>query len=200
MNRSRLLIADDDEIILATFGAGLRDTGYEVIEAGSGEKALEEVAKRSIDLAILDIDMPGLSGIETARVLKALKVPVIFLSAYEGSKIVNAAVAEGALGYIIKPIDVEKIIPTIKAALKRAQELRTSKESEDRLGSALDTGKIVNVAVGMLMERHQIGQSEAFGMLRNKARSERRKVRGVASEMITAWETLNKLTPGRWNG
>ena len=195
MTQTSLLLADDDEIILATFGKGLRNAGYDVTEANSGEAALTIAAENPIHLAILDVEMPGLSGIETACKMRELKVPVIFLSAYEGRKIVEAAVAEGALGYIIKPIDVAKVIPTIEAALERADELRASKDAEGRLSSALDTGKIVNVAVGMVMERYRINQDEAFELLRQKARSERRKVREIAADMIHAWEILNQLTP-----
>jgi len=197
MSRSHLLIADDDGIILATFGRGLRNAGYDVVEADCGEAALKIVAEQPVDLAILDVDMPGLSGIDTAHKMKDFKVPVIFLSAYESNEIVEAAVAEGALGYIIKPIDVTKMIPTIETALERADELRTSKAAEGRLNSALDTGRVVNVTVGILMERHRIDQDEAFELLRQKARAERRKVREVAADIINAWEVLNQLAPER---
>ena len=197
MAQVRLLIADDDGIVLATFGKGLRDAGYEVIEVSSGEAALKAAAEKQFDLAILDVDMPGLSGIKTANKMRELRIPVIFLSAHGGSKIVEAAVAEGALGYIIKPIDVAKVIPTIETALERAGELRASKEAESRLNSALDTGKVVNVVVGVIMERNHITRDEAFELLRKKARSERRKVRDVAADMINALEILNQLTSDR---
>jgi len=195
MAQSRLLIADDDEIILAIFGKGLRNAGYDVEEAKSGEEALKIVAEKKIDLAILDVNMPGLSGIETAHMMKDHKVPVIFLSAHDGSEIVEAAAAEGALGYIIKPIDVVKMVPTIETALERADELRISKEAESRLSNALDTGQVVNIVVGMLMERYRVNQDQAFEVLRKKARSERRKVRDVAVDIINAWELLNQLAP-----
>lgn len=195
MSQIQLLLTDDDGIILATFGSGLREAGYSVIEADSGEAALQIVKERQIDLAILDVDMPGLSGIDTARKMREFKIPVIFLSAHAGNNIVDAAVAEGALGYVIKPIDVAKVIPTIEAALERADELKASKETENRLNSALDTGNVANVVVGMTMERYRINQDEAFELLRQQARSERRKVREVASDMINAWEVLNRLKP-----
>ncbi|MCF6282387.1 MAG: response regulator [Candidatus Polarisedimenticolaceae bacterium] len=199
MSKIQLLLTDDDGIILATFGSGLREAGYDVIEAISGEAALQIVKERQVDLAILDVDMPGLSGIDTARKMRELKVPVIFLSAHAGNQLVEAAVAEGALGYVIKPIDVVKVIPTIEAALERANELKTSKETENRLNSALNTGNVANVVVGMTMERYRINQDEAFELLRQQARSERRKVREVASDMISAWETLNRLKPNTSN-
>ncbi len=194
MTQTRLLIADDDGIILAIFGKGLRDAGYEVIEADSGEAALKMVTEKPVDLAILDVNMPGISGIDAACKMRELGIPVVFLSAYDGREMVEAAVSKGALGYIVKPIDVAKVIPTIKTALERAVDLRASKEAESRLNCALDTGKVVNVVVGMIMERYCVNQVEAFELLRQNARSKRRKVREVATDMINALEVLNQLT------
>lgn len=199
MSQIQLLLTDDDGIILATFGNGLREAGYAVIEADSGEAALQIAKQQPIDLVILDVDMPGLSGIETARKMKEFKIPAIFLSAHAGYKIVEAAVAEGALGYVIKPIDVAKVIPTIEAALERANELKTSKETESRLNSALHTGNVANVVVGMIMERYCINQDNAFELLRQQARSERRKIREVASDIIHAWEVINRLNPSHYS-
>ncbi len=197
MTQTRLLIADDDGIILAIFGKGLRNAGYEVIEADSGEAALKMVAEKPVDLAILDVNMPGISGIDAACKMRELGIPVVFLSAYDGSEMVEAALAKGAQGYIVKPIDVAKVIPTIEAALERAGDLKASREAESRLNCALDTGKVVNVVVGMIMERYCVNQLEAFELLRQNARSKRCKVREVATDMIDALELLNQLTQSR---
>ena len=193
-----LLLIDDDSLVLATFAKGLKDHGYEVLLAGDGRKGLQLAASDPPpDLAIIDMRMPEMSGIETARRLKQLGVPAMFFSAYDDEESVEQAVAEGAMGYLLKPIDVEKAVPTIKAALKRAQDLRESREAEKRLGGALETSNVVNVVVGMLMERHRMGRQEAFDLLRNRARSERRKVKDVAEELLESWEHFNLLQVGR---
>ena len=122
-DKARLLLVDDDGIVLATFGRGLKDAGYAVSIADNGEEGLRIASKEPpVDLAILDMRMPGLSGIETAHGLKQLGIPSIFLSAYDDEACVKQAVAGGALGYLVKPVDVEKAIPTIEAALKRASQ------------------------------------------------------------------------------
>ncbi|VAX11012.1 hypothetical protein MNBD_GAMMA26-1836 [hydrothermal vent metagenome] len=194
MAKKHLLLADDDEIILALFGKGLRNAGYDVSVAASGEAALKIVAAEQIDLAILDVDMPpGMSGIETANQMRDFEVPVIFLSAYDGSQIVQAALAEGALGYVIKPIDVQNIIPTIETALERANELKSSKVTEKQLDVTLDKSKAVNIAVGVVMERCRKNQDEAFEILRLQARAEKRKVHEIAEKMINALELINTI-------
>jgi response regulator NasT len=196
--RQTLLLIDDDSLVLATFAKGLKELGYEVLLAGDGRKGLQLAASEPPpDLAIIDMRMPEMSGIETARGLKQLGVPTMFFSAYDDEESVEQAVAEGAMGYLLKPIDVEKAVPTIKAALKRAQDLRESRDAERRLGGALETSNVVNVVVGILMERHRIGRQEAFDLLRNRARSERRKVKEVAEEFLDYWERFNRLQTGK---
>lgn len=195
MNRKKLLLVDDDELVLATFGNGLREAGFEVELAGSGMEALAIVDKAPPDLAILDVDMPKLSGIETAKAMREFNVPVIFLSAYDDKEFVKGAITHGALGYLVKPIDVARAVPSIEAALARSQELHEMTSKSERLSKALDTGNLVNVTLGLLMERHRLSQQEAFDLLRSKARSERRKVREVASEILDAWHLINELNP-----
>lgn len=194
MKAKKLLLVDDDGLVLATFGKELRDAGYSVSLADRGDEGLRIAAQESPpDLAILDIRMPGISGIETAQGLKQVGVPAVFLSAYDDEEYVKQAVEQGALGYMVKPIDVNKAIPTIEAALKRAKDLSYYEETEKRLTGAIETGSIVNVVVGMLMERHKLGRDDAFELLRAKARSEQRKVKSVADEALNAWETFNQL-------
>lgn len=192
MKAKKILLVDDDGLVLSTFSKGLKDNGYAVSLADSGEEAINIASQNeSLDLAILDMRMPGLSGIETAKRLAQFSVPVIFLSAYDDETDVKQAVAEGALAYLVKPVDVEKAIPTIEAALQRAEEIQTLRNTEIRLDGALETGNLVNVVVGILMERHKLNQQDAFERLRQKARSEQRKIRDLASEILNAWHNLN---------
>ena len=195
MKQKQLLLVDDDELVLATFGKGLRDAGYDMRLAGSGEEALGMVDERAPDLAIVDKRMPEMSGFELGRRFAALGIPFIFLSAYSERGYVEEAAEIGTLGYLVKPIDIDKAIPTIEAALRRAMDFAALRQSGSRLERALETGNIVNVVVGIIMERYRLEQHEAFEMLRNKARSQRRKVRDVANESLDAWHKLGAMKP-----
>jgi len=188
-------LVDDDGLILADLSHGLKDIGYEVSLAYSGEQALQLAANEWLpDLAILEICMPGQSGFETAQSLKYMCIPSIFLSSHTDEAYVKQAVSVGALGYLIKPLEVTEVIPTIETALKRAQEIQQLQDTNKRLDGALETSNLVNVVVGMLMERHHLGRQDAFELLRRKARSDRRKVKSVAQDILAAWGTFNQLT------
>ena len=192
IEKSKLLLVDDDSFVLATFGAGLAHAGYEVLQAASGEEGLKLASMSGRpDLAILDMSMPGMSGIETASRLKQMGILSIILSAFADDDLVHKVGTEGALGYLVKPIDVGNAVPAIETALRRAEEMRELHVLNSRLDQALETANVVNVVVGIMMERHRLERQDAFELIRQKARSERRKVREVAKEILGAWDTFN---------
>lgn len=191
MPNRKIVLADDDRLILATLGSGLRNAGYEILEAADGDEALRLCETEHPDLAILDVRMPGKTGVEAAREIRArTRVPCLFLSAYSGTDVVHAAIDEGALGYLVKPVDVAQVIPSIEAALVRAAENRQLQDSETRLSQALAGSRDTATAVGILMERFHLRRGAAFEALRFHARSQRRKIEDVAAAYVAAGDTL----------
>jgi len=192
MSKARVLIADDDRLVLATLASGLRRVGYTILEASDGEEAIRLCEEQQPDMAILDIRMPGLDGIETARRLQDhTGTPFLMLSAYRDEELVRKATDLGALGYLVKPVDIERITPTIEAALKRSAQIKKLQDSEFRLISALENDQVTSAAVGVVMERHHLSYIAAFDKLRNHARSQRSKLTDTADEIIKAVETAN---------
>ena len=194
----RILVVDDDRLVLAALARGLRDSGYEVSEASNGEDALEIARAKNPDLALLDVRMPGMGGIELGRLLRERTgVPFVYLSAYGQAEFVSQASAQGALGYLVKPLDIPQILPSIEAALARARDIRQLQDSEAQLSQALTGTREISMAAGVLMERSHLDHEEAFEALRNYARNERRKVQDVARDLISGVETINRVERGR---
>ena len=191
----RLLLLDDDRLVLATLGEGLRQAGYRVATASSVEEAEEILAAGGIDLAILDVRMPGLSGIDLAWRLHDANndVPFIFLTAYSDEELVEQASEAGAMGYVVKPADPDRLVPAIEAAFARAGDVRKLRETGRQLQTALDADRDVSLAIGILMERRGLGRQDAFELLRSHARTERRKLIELAREIVLALEKLNLL-------
>ena len=123
--KRRILIVDAARLILATLSKGLQQAGYEVLQASSGEEGLRVAIDRQPDMAVLDVRMQNMSGIELAQHLREkTDVPFMFFSAYGDLDIVRQAAQQGAVGYLVKPIDTTQIIPSIEAGLARAEDVR----------------------------------------------------------------------------
>ncbi len=189
-----ILLVDDDRLILSTLGSGLRQIGYTVTVAASGEAALALIQRQPPDLAVLDLRMPGMSGIELARRLRdAYHIPVLFLSAYSDQKMVEEAIDEGGLGYVVKPVDVPQLVPAIETALARSRDLQALGKVKDHLEQALKGGRDIATAIGILMERQGLQRQEAFELLRAHSRTRRRRLELLAHDVVEAVEVLNTM-------
>jgi len=187
-----ILVVDDDRLVLAALAEGLRTAGYRVTSVASGEDALG--ITDTPDLALLDVRMPGMSGIELGRKLREQGgIPFLFLSAYGDQEIVKQAAEEGALGYLVKPLDIQQIVPSIEAALARAMEIRQLRDKEAQLSVALAGSREISMVVGLLMQRDRIDRAQAFELLRSSARSKRRPIAELAGELLKAAENLNAV-------
>ncbi|MEO7496770.1 MAG: response regulator [Massilia sp.] len=189
-----ILIVDDDPLLLEFLSTVLGHAGYQTASAASAEQAIRQIEAREPDMALLDINMPGMSGLELARHLKELtSVPFMFLSANGDSESAKQAATHGALGYVVKPVDAAHLMPAFEAALARADEIRQLRRTETNLNAALAAGRETSLAVGLLMAKYQTDRNTAFEVLRDHARSSRRKINEVADQLLAAEETLNSL-------
>jgi AmiR/NasT family two-component response regulator len=189
-----ILIVDDDPLLREFLGEVLQHAGYDTIAAGSAEQAIRQIEAREPDLALLDITMPGMSGLELARHLKELTtVPFMFLTAIGDSESAKQAATYGALGYVVKPVDAAHLMPAFEAALARADDIRQLRRTETNLNAALAAGRETSLAVGLLMGKYHTDRDTAFEVLRDHARSSRRKINEVADQLLAAEETLNSL-------
>jgi len=195
-HKTRVLVVDDDRLVLATLAKGIRQWGYEVAEASSGETALKLALETNPDVILLDVNMPRMSGLEVAKSLRAqTMIPFIFLTACGDADIVKQATEHGAMGYLVKPVDIAQIVPAIEAALARGKEFGQLRETETQLSTALANSRETSIAVGILMEREHLDRHNAFDVLRDYARSQRRKIKDVAEELIRAIEFANQIKP-----
>jgi response regulator NasT len=198
-SNSTLMVVDDDRLVLATLVAGLKQAGFDVIEADNGDDAILLARKYKPRLAILDMRMQGKSGMDVARYLAAnTDTGFMFLSAFGDSDIVDEATRMGALGYLVKPLDVRQIVPAVRAALARTGEPRPGAEAIP----TADTGpapastaaeRDQHVAVGILMERLRIDYDRAVAALRLQAQVEHRDIGELATSMVEAANRLNSI-------
>lgn len=190
---AHLLLVDDDRLILTTLASGLRASGYRISTAESVDdaQALLTSGVRP-DLVVVDMHMPGRDGLELAQRLRDLEhLPFLVLSAYSDPATVERATQLGALSYMVKPLAISQIRPTIEAALRRAQELDALRQAQLQLQEALNGDRDISVATGITMMQYRLQRSAAFELLRCAARAQRRKLAHVAADIIQSSEALH---------
>ncbi len=185
----RILVAEDETIIRLDLKTTLEEAGFDVCaEARNGEEAIELARTERPDLAILDVKMPKLDGIEAARrILAERPIPIVMLTAFDQEELVSRAVEAGVFGYLVKPFRQADLLPAIHAARARHAELEALREEAESLAEALETRKVVERAKGLLMEREGLSEQEAFARLRRVSQSSNRSLRVVAEAVLATF-------------
>jgi response regulator NasT len=190
--KGKILVVDDDRLVLATLIHGLTAAGYEVIDADNGDDAILLAREHKPDLALLDIRMGGKSGFDVAEYLREVgHTPFVFLSAFSDQATVAKVTQLGALAYLIKPLEVGQIVPTVDAAFERARTLARQTSAlpvSEEAGDAL--AQTVALAIGVLMHRFSLTRGEALSRLRRHAGAEGRSLRAQAERVVQAVEDL----------
>ena len=188
--KGKILVVDDDRLVLATVTHGLTEAGFEVIDADNGSEAILLAREHRPDLALLDIRMEGKSGFDVAEVLRdKYRIPFMFLSAFADDA-TKARVKElGAVAYLVKPLEVNRIVPTVEAALQRlrgaaAPAVVPAPVAPDPLADP------VAIAVGALMHRHALARADAWQRLQRLAAEHGLSVAAQAERVLAAIEEL----------
>jgi len=185
----RVLIAEDEAIIRMDLKDMLAAEGHEVVgEARDGAEAVELVRSLAPDVAFMDITMPGMSGIEAARIIGEERLaPVVMVTAFSQASYVADAADAGAMAYVVKPFSAADIIPAMHVAVSRFAEARALAEEVSGLTERLETRKAVDRAKGILMAQG-MSEPEAFKRLQRFAMDKRRTLREVAEAVVLADE------------
>jgi response regulator NasT len=191
--KGKILVVDDDRLVLATVSHGLAQAGYEVIDADNGDDAILLARKHKPELALLDIRMEGKSGFDVAEYLRdACHVPFIFLSAFADADTVAQVAALGAVAYMVKPLDVGQIVPTVEAAFER---LRAQREPQPAQ-AVPQAADVVSLAAGVLMHRYSLSRTEALARLRRIADAANVPLAEQAERLVRAVEELARPGAG----
>ncbi|MDO8363108.1 MAG: response regulator [Actinomycetota bacterium] len=182
----RVVIAEDEAIIRLDLRETLEEEGYEVVgETGRGDHAVDLVRQLKPDLAILDIKMPHMDGLEAARIISGERIcGVLMLTAFSQREVVEDARDAGALAYLVKPYQKSDLIPAIEVAIGRFRELQQLSGEVDALGEQLEARKLIDRAKGMLIDQFGMKEGDAFTFIQRTAMSERSRMRDVAERIL----------------
>ena len=201
--KGKILVVDDDRLVLATVAHGLAQAGYEVIDADNGDDAILLAREHKPDLALLDIRMEGKSGFDVAAYLREyLHVPFMFLSAFADDETAQQVQALGAVAYLVKPLDIGQILPAVATAFANlparsdaargdaARPAAAPKAAAAVAASAVTGSDLVAMAVGVLMHRYSLQRGAALARLQRLADDEQRSLGDQAGRLVEAVELL----------
>lgn len=186
----KIAIVDDDASERIVLKGMLLENGIEVVAEGkSGLEALEICRSNSPDLVIMDVKMPGKDGISAAAdISKTYPTPVVLLTASDDEETIRRAAEAGVMGYLLKPIREEELVPTIELAISRFGEFVMLRKENAELKDALKARKTIEKAKGLLMEREKLSEAEAFARIRKIAMDKRKSMTEIAEVIILAFE------------
>lgn len=218
MSRGKILVVDDDRLVLATLAHGLAQAGYEVTDVDNGDDAILEARQHRHDLALLDIRMEGKSGFDVAAYLRAYcNMPFMFLSAFADDDTIRQVKELGAVAYLVKPLDIGQIVPAVEAALAqsrsrgRAEFAAGQPGGSDSPAAALSGNErgaasvasaapvphgatppddVVAMAVGVLMHRYSLNRRAALQRLQRMAQADSLALETQAERLLQALELL----------
>jgi AmiR/NasT family two-component response regulator len=186
--RVSVLVAEDETIIRLDLRAQLEDANYVVCgEATNGHEAVALARSLQPDLAVLDVKMPGLDGIEAAKMILAERpIPILMLTAYSDEQLVRRAVKAGVYAYLVKPFRATDLMPAIETAIARYDEMQALREETTTLADALAARKAIERAKGLLMEREGLTEADAFARLRRASQISGQPLKAIAEAVVAA--------------
>jgi len=190
MEQPRVIVADDESIVRMDLREMLESLGYLVVgEVGDGESAVHLSRELKPSIVIMDIKMPGMDGIEAARILTEERIaPVLLLTAYSQQDLVDRAKDAGVMAYIVKPFQESDLAPAIEVALRRWSEFRALEREVEDLKEALETRKLVDRAKGILMDTQGLSEADAFRRIQKTSMDQRKPMKDVAEAIVLANE------------
>ncbi len=181
----RVIVAEDESLIRLDIVETLRENGFEVVaEAADGEQAVALVREHKPDLLVMDIKMPNLDGISAAEQLKDDAVPIVLLTAFSQKELVERASEAGAMAYVVKPFTPNDLLPAIEIALSRFAQFTALENEIADLSERLETRKLVDRAKGLLTEKMNLTEPEAFRWIQKASMYRRLTMAEVAKTVI----------------
>lgn len=188
MSMTRVLIADDDPIIVLDLKQMLENLGYDVIaEAHDGQQAIELAQTHQPDVCVFDVKMPVMDGIDAATaVINQSIAPVVLLTAYSDKELIDRAKDAGVFGYLVKPFKPSDLPPAIEVARARYEQNVELAKQLSNVEERLEARKAVDRAKGILMKKYEVDEAEAYRRIQLQSMNLRKSMREVADAIILA--------------
>ena len=201
MQQGQILIADDDAVLRLDLKNMLESMGHTVIgEADNGEAAVLMARNLRPDLIVLDVMMPRMNGLEAAEsIAKERLGPVMLLTAYSEVPMIEQANRAGVLAYLVKPFRQQELQPAIEIAITRYREMLALEGAVHTANDQIETNRIIGRAKRVLMEKHTVGDQEAYRRLTAQSLATNKSLREISEAILLAEEMVGPAAAPRRN-
>lgn len=181
----RVVVAEDESLIRMDIVETLREHGFDVVaEVGDGALAVAAVLEHKPDLVVMDIKMPNMDGLTAAEQMAGQKVAIVLLTAFSQKELVDRANQAGAMAYVVKPFTPNDLMPAVEIALSRHAQLIALEHEISDLNERFETRKLVDRAKGLLNEKMNLSEPEAFRWIQKASMDRRLTMQEVAQTVI----------------
>jgi response regulator NasT len=183
--KRRVVVAEDESLIRMDVVETLREHGFDVVaEVGDGALAVAAVIEHKPDLVVMDIKMPNMDGLTAAEQMVDQKVAIVLLTAFSQKELVDRANQAGAMAYVVKPFTPNDLMPAVEIALSRHSQLIALENEISDLNERFETRKLVDRAKGLLNEKMNLTEPEAFRWIQKASMDRRLTMQEVAQTVI----------------
>jgi response regulator NasT len=183
--KRRVVVAEDESLIRMDVVETLREHGFDVVaEVGDGALAVAAVIEHKPDLVVMDIKMPNMDGLTAAEQMADQKVAIVLLTAFSQKELVDRANQAGAMAYVVKPFTPNDLMPAVEIALSRHSQLIALEHEISDLNERFETRKLVDRAKGLLNEKMNLSEPEAFRWIQKASMDRRLTMQEVAQTVI----------------
>lgn len=190
----KVLIIDDDPIQVNIFRAGLENHNFVVATNHIGMNVPLQIEKEMPDIILLDILFPETSGLNIAEYLYQNNYPYIFISGIDDKNTLRAASNMGALGFLIKPINITQLVVEIETAVNWHNNIELKNRRHESINASIENSRKISLAVGLMMARYELNENKAFEILKQAATHRSCRSIDIANQLIDHHQSMQQTS------
>ena len=193
--RRRVVIIDDSARSRAALGTAIKGFGCEIAGEGvNGSEAIRLAQELRPDVLFLAVGLPEMDGLTAAAQILEAPLPIIILSSHLDPDLIQRAKEAGVMAYMVKPLREEELLPTIELAVSRFEEFTALRKENEDLKRTLEGRKLIERAKGVLMERENISEQQAFARIQKASMNTRRSMAEIAQAILLSEEVATRTS------